>query len=62
MWPALVVAVIGVLCLVAYCLLYRHLPTRRRMPRNLQILAWLGIVMALGGALCFAMAAFFTER
>lgn len=50
----------GVVNLTVYCLLYRRLLPRQRIPGHYQLLAWLG-VLALSSAACFATAAFLTE-
>lgn len=53
-------AILGCYAIVmffGYCLIVSRLPPRQRVPGEIQLLAWLGI-LAAGGAACFAVAFF----
>ena len=60
-WSVLLFAFGGTLLIIYAALVRFRLLPRQRIPAHYQLLAWLGL-LAIAGAVCFAMAAFMTEH
>jgi hypothetical protein len=54
---AAILACYAIAMLFGYCRIVSRMPPRQRVPGEIQLLAWLGI-LAAGGAACFAVAFF----
>ena len=60
-WSVLLFAAGGMLLITYAALVRLRLLPRQHIPAHYQLLAWLGL-LSMGGAVCFAVAAFLTEH